>query len=153
MISKLYETETAHIVRNAVSRRCAMNFHGHSYKWEIFIDGPIDELDGMIIDFGNLKFVREFIDQFDHSMVLWSKERDDIIDFFKDNVERLIIMKKNPTAENMARLVHRQLSIMINEKFGSEYCISKVYVNETRTGKAIAECSDCKDYISFVKVG
>jgi len=132
-ISKLFETETAHIVRGAYSKRCAYNIHGHSYRWVIFLSGKCQK-DGMIIDFGNLNFIKEFIDLFDHAIVFGEDEEKEILDFFKKKFDRIIVMKKNPTAENMARLVMK----FVDEYFLSKliYC-SKVEVFETRKGRAI----------------
>jgi len=141
-IRKIFKTETAHIVRNAASLRCRYNIHGHSYIFEVFIEGPVNEKTGMVIDFTELKWIGKFIDQFDHATVFWSEEKPEIIVFFEEQFERVVIMKKNPTAENMASLVHKYVTDHITTK--DCYC-SKVKVHETTTGCAIANNSNDND--------
>ena len=61
--------------------KCA-NVHGHSWKFDVAIGGPIGP-DGMVMDFSILKkIVQPLIDQLDHSDL-------------NDSLE-------NPTAENLA---------------------------------------------------
>lgn len=64
--------------------------HGHSYRLEVSVTGPVRE-DGMVIDFGQLKEVvrREVIDRYDHQY---------LNDFFE-----------NPTAEVVATDVWKRL--------------------------------------------
>lgn len=144
-IIKCYETETAHIVRGASSERCKFNVHGHSYKWEVEITGKINEA-GMVIDFIDLKPIREFIDQFDHAMVLWSKEDPNFINFFKENCRRVVIMNKNTTAENMASLVFNYIKNWLFSTYQLHMCI-RVSVWETRTGCGVATDCDSEDII------
>lgn len=157
-IKKVFKTETAHIVRNAISERCRFNVHGHSYKWEVIIEGPMDPISGMVLDFKELKVIKEFIDQFDHAMVLWSEDDPNFIKFFMDNTHRVIVMKKNVTAENMARVLHR----LVNEWLTFCYCIlfkpgtkgqytcKQVNVWETETGCAETTESDENDIITYM---
>jgi len=150
-ISKTYKTETAHIVRNAFSERCKFNVHGHSYKWVVHVKGHVNEKTGMVIDFGALKPIKDFIDQFDHAMVLWEKDDINFIQFFKDNTQRHIIMKKNTTAENMASLVYGFVEKWLVKKYlmHSNVYVQKVEVWETDTGRAIATSFDEDDIIVY----
>lgn len=148
LIKKL-KTETAHIVRNAYSERCQFCIHGHSYLWEIYISGHINEETGMILDFKLLKNIKLFVDKFDHSMVFWSKENTEIIDFFMKNFGRVLVMDKNPTAENMARLVLKHSNEIIQREFGEKFSVSEVRCWETDTGCGIATKYDYND--NFIK--
>jgi len=150
IITKEYETETAHIVRNAYSTRCRYNVHGHSYRWLISINGDILDGAGMVIDFGNLKWIKEFVDKFDHSMVLWQNEESHIVDFFRDNFQRVIIMKRNCTAENMASLLYKFVTEGLNRRYPerTDLSVSSVKVFETRTGSACAFNYDTFDVIT-----
>jgi 6-pyruvoyltetrahydropterin/6-carboxytetrahydropterin synthase len=153
-IEKVFETETAHIVRGATSERCKFNVHGHSYKWEVEICGPVNDF-GMVIDFIELKPIKEFIDLFDHAMILWSEEENSFVDFFKTNCKRVMVMKKNTTAENMARLVHKYTNEWLNHRPGGTpdtYKCTQVNVWETRTGCGIATSSDTDDIIQTVQI-
>lgn len=145
-IVKTYVTETAHIVREAVSERCKYNIHGHSYTWEIIITGPIQE-NGMVLDFKQLKPIKDFIDNFDHACVFWSKEDPEILNFFLDKFKRVIIMEKNCTAENMSRIVH---ALVVDKFLGNNKSFKvSVRVWETATGSAISNESNSTDNCTF----
>lgn len=146
-IKKIYESETAHIVRKASSERCAYNVHGHSYKYEIMLsnDSNLNNA-GMLIDFGDLKGIKYFIDLFDHSMILWEEEEKKIKEFFLTNFNRVLIMRENPTAENMARLLVGYIKGWL-ENWDLSFDV-KVGVWETRTGYAEASDSTGNDIIS-----
>ena len=66
-IFKSFEFEAAH--RLPKHRGACKYLHGHSYKLEVGISGPVDINTGMIIDFKSLKgLVNEIvIDRLDHS--------------------------------------------------------------------------------------
>ena len=144
IISKLYEFEYAHIVREAFSKRCKYNYHGHSAKVKVFIGRKKLNKCGMVIDFGELKPIKEFIDLFDHTSLFWEKDKDYIIDFFKNNFDRVLVMKKNTTAENMARLIMKFTSEWLFKYKFDVYCY-RVELNETRTGCGIAEENEYDD--------
>jgi len=148
VILKKYTTEMAHIVRNAYSQRCANSIHGHSVNWEVYVEGPILESTGMVIDFKQLQSIKNFIDRFDHSTILWNDEKPEIISFFQNNFERVVTTIKNPTAENMARLVLRAANVIIASEFGDEYLVKEVRVWETVTGCGIATEYDDDDIIA-----
>lgn len=140
-INKSFYTETAHIVRDAVSQRCKYNIHGHSYKWVVHVGGFDLNNAGMVMDFKELRPIRELIDKFDHSCVFWSKQKGHILDFFTTNFKRTIIMKYNPTAQNMAKLMFRasqQLIEKYNNEHNTQLFIQKVEVWETKDSCATA---------------
>jgi 6-pyruvoyltetrahydropterin/6-carboxytetrahydropterin synthase len=146
IIKKVMKTESAHIVRMASSERCKYNLHGHSGKWIIQLEGKIQE-NGMVKDFKDLKPIKQFVDLFDHATILWDKEEYKFKDFFMNNFKRVLIMKKNTTAENMARLLF---------KFTHEYYKNNNNINvykaeywETETGCAIATEYDIDDILVY----
>lgn len=147
VIKKKFTSETSHIVRNAVSELCRYNIHGHSYKWFVYIKGNINEETGMVLDFKELAPIKEFINLFDHATVFWSKEDPEIIDFFKNKFKRVLVMYKNTTAENMARLVFAFTKQWLKEN-NYNAKVSQVDVWETETGCAIATNSDSDDLIT-----
>lgn len=148
VIIKKFKTETAHIVRNAFTKRC-QTLHGHSGLWELYVNGPISEETGMVIDFKALQPIKDLIDKFDHSTVLWSKEEETIKYFFLNNFSRILITNKNCTAENMARLVLKYSNEIIKENFGKEYSVVKVKLWETESGCAEATEYDENDIFSY----
>lgn len=153
MIKKVYRTETAHRVLNAVSERCKYNIHGHSYVWEIEIWGGLNRETGMVLDFKELKPIKEFIDKFDHANVLWERESKEILDFYKSNYNRIIIMKQNCTAENMARVAFKFVSDWLDQislERNIELFCTKVNVWETVTGCGVAIEADSDDIIVYM---
>ena len=154
-ITKKYRAEYAHIVRGAYSERCRYNVHGHSGLFEITLQS--EELDsaGMVVDFGNLKPIKQLIDLFDHTMLLWEGENEEVKDFFKNNFERVIIMKQNTTAENMARVIADYAEEIVTTNF-DDVNIKSVTVHETATGRATKyayETDAYKDSFTFISKG
>lgn len=64
---KEYRFEAAHKLPHVpAGHRCA-RLHGHSFKFELHIVGPVDPHTGWFIDFGDLDaIVMPFVDQLDH---------------------------------------------------------------------------------------
>lgn len=151
-ITKQYKSETCHIVRNAYSERCKFNLHGHQYLYEVTIEGPIVKEDGMILDFKRLSGIKEIIDYFDHSSVLWEEESHVFKTFFLSNFQRVLIMKKNPTAENMVRLVCKLVSEWIQSTYPA--CkLSSVRIWETTTGSSTGNEFDEDDVFTIISEG
>ena len=153
-IQKIFKSETAHITRNVFSSRSKFNIHGHSYKWIIGLDGDIDQSNGMLIDFKLLKPIKDFVDKFDHSTVLWSKEENSVKEFFKNNFKRVIIMVRNPTAENMARALFKKTDDWLKTDFKYDKSKRTIFVSyaevwETENSSARTSEADTFDIISF----
>jgi len=78
--------------------------HGHRYDCQVtFVSERLNEM-GMVIDFGHIKdkLGKWINENFDHNLIL-SKNDVQLIDSLKDNLDqRIYIMDKTPTAENMA---------------------------------------------------
>jgi len=146
-IIKKFKSETAHIVRNALSTRCAYSIHGHSYIYEIGIKGNVSEKDGMVLDFKALTPIKNFIDMFDHTCILWSKESDEIKEFFINNFERVVIFNKNPTAENMVLVIAKYVVDFLKNVERNSCVLSHIRIWETDTGSALLTSFDnvCDD--------
>ncbi len=84
--------------------KCA---HPHGHNGILEVELSSEELDskGMVYDFTEVKeHIQEFIDrEIDHKMLL--REGDPIISVLQDIGEPVFIMKENPTAENIAKLI------------------------------------------------
>lgn len=87
-ITKCFEFEACHYLPN-YNGKCA-NMHGHSYKLEVEVTGPILQ-NGMVLDFGELKkIVNDLVTNiFDHK---------NLNDYFT-----------NPTAEIMVEAIAFEL--------------------------------------------
>ena len=78
------------------------NFHGHNYKLEVWVSGPIDPETGYVIDLGELKeiFKNEVEERFDHKNL-----NEDTVEF-RDLI---------PTAENISSVIWKILKNAIPE--------------------------------------
>lgn len=80
--------------------------HGHNGRAVIVIESPSLDDRGMVMDFSDIKrVVSTWIDDnLDHRMIL---HRDDpALPFLRELGEPLHVVDCNPTAENIARLIH-----------------------------------------------
>ena len=79
--------------------------HGHNGKIEITLKkASLDKL-GFVMDFEEIKEkVQRWVDsELDHKMLL--NRRDPLVKILQDLGEPVVLMKDNPTAENIARLI------------------------------------------------
>lgn len=147
LITKIFNGEMSHVVRNCTSQRCSHSIHGHSFKLEVSLAS--DHLDnaGMILDFGLLKnSIKQFIDAFDHCHVLWNKDKESYRNFIKRENDRWIELSVNPSAEWFSLFflywINRILgATKFNNGEGTVYVYSVKY-HETATGSATAFSAD-----------
>jgi 6-pyruvoyltetrahydropterin/6-carboxytetrahydropterin synthase len=80
--------------------------HGHNGRAIIALEGETLDERGMVLDFSDIKrVVSTWIDEnLDHRMLL--NRRDPYVKVLQDQGEPLYLMDDNPTAENIARLIH-----------------------------------------------
>lgn len=162
------KTCTAHFVQNAFSKRCSgpdlhkfaeyshtdkdlkTNIHGHNYRWLLSIEADVDPRTGMVVDFGEFGDIKRKLDVFDHAFVLWSESPEVFVDFMVHHVDRLVVMKKNSTAENMAALMFKIADDFVTEynKINGTNCrVISTTVYETDTGSATATSCDNDDVL------
>ena len=133
VIRKQFKAEIAHRLVSAYSRKCS-SIHGHSYIFEVMLEGEDLNDDGMLMDFGELKSkIGHLFDAWDHSFMFYAKDR--LASLYKAMLEiepiRLIEVDYNPTAENMAHHIFRAC---LEEGLP----VHSVRVHETATGWAEA---------------
>jgi 6-pyruvoyltetrahydropterin/6-carboxytetrahydropterin synthase len=111
-IFKAFTLECAHRLPNVpVGHKCA-RVHGHSFRVEIHVSGPVDEHLGWVMDFADVKAAFEpLYQQLDHH--------------YLNEVPGL----ENPTSENLARWIWQQLMPRLPQ-------LSAVVVHETCTSGA-----------------
>ena len=91
-IFKVFSIEAAHRLPNVPEGHQCARLHGHSFRVEVHVRGPIDAQTGWVMDFAELK--RAFApihQQLDHH--------------YLNDVAGL----DNPTSENLARWIWQQL--------------------------------------------
>lgn len=88
---KEYRFEAAHRLPHVPPGHKCANLHGHSFKFEVHVVGPVDPHSGWFIDFGDLdEIVMPLVNQLDHH--------------YLNEIEGL----ENPTSEvTVAWLFHR----------------------------------------------
>jgi len=74
------------------------NLHGHRWKLEVWVQGPVDPSDGMVEDFGTIS---DAADELDHTAIL---NRDDpLAEFLRetDDGVSFVTLPGDPTSENL----------------------------------------------------
>ena len=99
-VTKIIKTETAHRLFGYTG--ACSNVHGHSYRFEITLEGDRLNKDGMVVDFKDIKLsIGNLINSmYDHVIVLNSV--DPLVVTLSEMTKVHVMTKRNPTAENMA---------------------------------------------------
>lgn len=114
-IFKEFTIEAAHQLPGVPNDHKCARLHGHSFRIEIHVRGPVQQSSGWIIDFADIKDAFGPIhDQLDHR--------------FLNEVDGL----KNPTSENICRWIWDRLQPQLP-------LLSRVVVRETCTTGCIYE--------------
>ena len=81
------------------------HLHGHNGRAVISLEAPELDPQGMLVDFSEIKrHVQVWIDEnLDHNLLLC--QDDPILPLLQERGERVFVMDRNPTAENIARLI------------------------------------------------
>ncbi|WP_035337704.1 6-carboxytetrahydropterin synthase [Dokdonia sp. PRO95] len=83
------------------------NFHGHNYDLTVSVSGEIDTETGFLID---LKILKDII----------KAEVEDYLDHKNLNLEVPEFKKLNPTAENIAVVIHNRIKAVLEDNFDLE---------------------------------
>lgn len=91
------------------------NIHGHRWKVEIEVQAKElirgGQLDGMVIDFGDLKkSVRDMVDSYDHALIVEKETmREETIFCLSQDGFKIIETDFRPTAENFAAFFYKRM--------------------------------------------
>lgn len=108
-IFKEFTFEAAHRLPNLPPEHKCSRLHGHSFKAEIHVSGPVDPTLGWVQDFGDIKTVfKPYYEMLDHN--------------YLNEIEGL----ENPTSEVIARWIWQKVRPQLP-------LLSKVVVRETCT--------------------
>ena len=111
-IFKTFTLESAHRLPNVPAGHKCARIHGHSFRVELHVSGPVDPHLGWVMDFADIKLAFEpLFQQLDHR--------------YLNDVPGL----ENPTSENLARYIWRELEPALPQ-------LSRVVVHETCTSGA-----------------
>ena len=112
-IYKDVKFEAAHLLPNLPEGHKCRRLHGHSYTVRVFVEGPVDERTGWVVDFAEIKEAFQPIrDQLDH--------------YYLNDISGL----ENPTSENIARWIWDRLQPRLPR-------LSKIQIMETCTSGCI----------------
>lgn len=98
-ITKKIEFEAAHRLSNYAG--ACRQIHGHTYKLEVTVAGPVDADTDMILDFKDLKKIIKsaVLEDFDHALILKDNAANRKI--FEHYTDKITWMDTEPTAERM----------------------------------------------------
>ncbi|MGB8274554.1 MAG: 6-carboxytetrahydropterin synthase QueD [Alphaproteobacteria bacterium] len=112
-IYKSFTFEAAHLLPNVPEGHKCRRLHGHSFRVEVHVTGPVGAQTGWVMDFADVKAAFDPIrDRLDHR--------------YLNEVEGL----ENPTSENVARWIWRELKPRLPS-------LSKLVVHETCTAGCV----------------
>lgn len=106
-IFRVIQIEAAHRLPNVPEGHKCARLHGHSFRIEIHVSGPVGADTGWVMDFADLRQAfQPLFDQLDHQ--------------YLNDIDGL----DNPTSENLARWIWQRLSVDLPQ-------LSRVVVQET----------------------
>lgn len=112
-IFREFTFEAAHRLPNVPEGHKCARLHGHSYRVEVHVSGPVGEATGWVRDFGDIKAAFKPLEsQLDH--------------YYLNDVSGL----ENPTSENLARWIWERVVTSLPD-------LSAVVVRETCTSGCI----------------
>lgn len=112
-IFKEFSFESAHRLPHVPEGHKCGRLHGHSFRAEIHVKGPVDPQSGWLIDFADIKKAfKPLEEQLDHN--------------YLNEIPGL----ENPTSENIARWIWQKLIVDLP-------ALSKIVVRETCTCGAV----------------
>lgn len=140
-IARTFEWDMGHRVTNHDS--LCKNPHGHRYKLELAVSGPLNEQagdasEGMVLDFGQLKRAvnEQVVNKLDHAFMYW--QEDAVMRKFADENKdlKLLDVPFVPTAECIAEYLATEVNGLLTDEFPSIQ-LQELTVYETPTCKAI----------------
>ncbi|WP_250626520.1 6-carboxytetrahydropterin synthase QueD [Pinirhizobacter soli] len=121
-IFKAFTLEAAHRLPNVPEGHKCSRLHGHSFRVELHVEGPVDAHTGWVMDFADIKSAfAPLYDQLDHH--------------YLNDIEGL----ENPTSENLARWIFQRLRPSLPG-------LDQVVVHETCTSGASYRAQDAASH-------
>jgi len=112
-IFKEFHFEAAHFLPNVPPGHKCRNMHGHSYRLILYLEGPVKNPSGWVMDFGEIKKVTApLIEKLDHHLL--------------NEIEGL----ENPTVENIAKWIWSNLESKLP-------LLSEIHLYETQASGCI----------------
>lgn len=130
-VTRFVDIDAGHRVARHESK--CRHLHGHRYRVAVTVMGPIKDDDspehGMVIDFTRVKEALMVVhDEWDHRFLIG--DDDPLMDALV-NLPGVVVLDRQPTAENLATLATEQLQQLL-----SPLRVTKVTVQETTSCEA-----------------
>jgi 6-pyruvoyltetrahydropterin/6-carboxytetrahydropterin synthase len=114
-IFRAFTIEAAHRLPNVPAGHKCARLHGHSFRIELHVAGPVDPHTGWVMDFADVRAAfQPVFDRIDHQLL--------------NEIPGL----ENPTSENLARWIWRETQPRLP-------LLAKVVVHETCTSGCVYE--------------
>src|SRR3954464_7427078 len=95
-LSKTFHFEAAHDLPTFPDGHKCRRLHGHSFTFDVIVEGNVDEAKGYLIDYGDIKTAADpLVKQPDH--------------YYLNEIEGLA----NPTSENLAKWIYDRLKLTL----------------------------------------
>ena len=108
-LTKTFHFEAAHDLPTFPLDHKCRRLHGHSFRFDVTVEGEVDPAKGYLIDYGDIKAAADpIVKRLDH--------------YYLNDIEGL----KNPTSENLAKWIWDQLKPSLP-------LLSSIIVHETCT--------------------
>lgn len=108
-LSKTFHFEAAHDLPTFPDGHKCRRLHGHSFRFDVIVEGDVDPAKGYLIDYGDIKIaVEPIVKRLDH--------------FYLNEIDGL----QNPTAENLAKWLWDQVRPHLPQ-------LSRIILHETCT--------------------
>jgi 6-pyruvoyltetrahydropterin/6-carboxytetrahydropterin synthase len=108
-LTKSFAFEAAHHLPTFPAQHKCRRLHGHSFRFDLIVEGEVDPQKGYLVDYGYIKRIADpFVQQLDHN--------------YLNEIEGL----SNPTSENIAHWLWEKLKPILPQ-------LAAVIVHETCT--------------------
>ena len=112
--------------------------HGHNWNIEVtFVADALDEI-GFVLDFGKLRFLKEWIDEkLDHALLISrdDPELDLFYEMHKNRIVKLTVVE-NGSAEGLAQWLYFEFKQMVFQETAARVSVSTVTVREDSRNSA-----------------
>ena len=88
--------------------KCA-NLHGHRWLVEVWIEGTVDSISGILVDYNE---IREVVDRLDHQIIL--NEDDPMVPCISQ-FQEVITTKGDPTSELLTVIIRDRINDLCSE--------------------------------------
>ena len=131
LLQKTYSVDYAHRLMN--HKGLCKNLHGHTGVVEVFLSGEVQD-NGMIVDFGELLWLRNIVCRLDHAVIL--QREDPLLTILRSHEEtnsfRVVgFCQGPPTAENIVLYLKEEINLFIKEKVLVDLTLEKIRFAET----------------------